>query len=474
MHTDFRTAKPRLLARFYLRAILPRLAYGAAGYRGLARRLAAYADRERLTPAENQRLQWGALQALLNHAYETSPFYRKRFDQAGLHPADIRTSEDLAKLPPLTREDIRENLEDMWSRRFTRQELQKSYTGGTTSTPVPFLLDLDSVREKVAIKTRLCWWAGWQPGDKVLFLWGAQQDFPENPTWKWRVASEFLMREIYTPTSLLNEERMESRRQTLNRFKPRIICAFPTPMTMFCEYLSQSGLPYHRPISVVCGAEPLLDHQRQLIESVMGCRVFNQYRTREFGTIAGECEAHSGMHLIPAAAFTEFVPVAGAEEEGLQEILVTDLSNYGMPLIRYQVNDCAIVASEPCPCGVGYPLLRKLTGRASDVFQLSNGDKVPGVSLIRLAIGFCTGISKMQVIQETIDTFRIRYVPGPDFAEGELLRLQKKLEERFRVPVHWVFERVEKIERERSGKTRYCISHVAQKGFQAPETVDKS
>ena len=64
--------------------------------------------------------------------------------------------------------------------------------------------------------------------------------------------------------------------------------------------------------------------------------------------VGAECEMHQGMHLNPSAVFVEFMPLQGAEEEGLHEILVTDLLNYGMPLIRYRINDCAILAPNPC------------------------------------------------------------------------------------------------------------------------------
>jgi phenylacetate-CoA ligase len=314
----------------------------------------------------------------------------------------------------------------------------------------------------MAVQWRFNSWAGFHPGDKVFYLWGARQDFAERPSWRWRLYDRHLMRQVWAPTSLFNDAVLESYRQTLNEFRPRIVYAYPTPLALFCAYLRESARPYWRPLSAICTAEPLLDHQRQLIQEVLECPVFDHYGTRDFGMIAGECEKHQGMHLNPAAAYVEFVPVTGSEVEGLHEILVTDLLNYGLPLIRYRINDCALLGSEACACGRGYPLIRRITGRTTDVFHLPNGDIVPGVALTNRVLQVCPGLKKVQIIQETQQDFRVRYVPGPGFGQADLDLLKANLRKFVRDRVEWVFEQVADIERERSGKTRFCISYVGR------------
>jgi phenylacetate-CoA ligase len=409
---------------------------------------------------ENRRLQWKALVQILQHAYESCPFYRRRFDEAGVRPSENLSPAELQKIPPLTREDIRTHQSDLWSRRYRLEELAQAATGGTTDTPIPLLRNREMWREKVPIQLRFDSWAGLLPGDKVFHLWGARIDYAENPGWRWRFFVRYVRRQVWAPTSLLNEQVLESYRQELNRFRPRVIYAYPTPLAIFCEYLRDCKRPYRRPVSAICTAEPLLAHQRQLIEDVLGCPVFEHYGTREFGLIAAECEIHQGMHLNPAAAYVEFVPVAGAEAEGLHEILVTDLLNYGMPLIRYRINDCARLGQPRCPCRREYPLIREIVGRTTDVFQLSNGDKVPGVALTNRVLQVCPGLKKVQVIQESVKDFRVRYVPGPAFTQADLDLLQTNLRNFFPNQLRWGFEQVKDIEREPSGKTRFCISRV--------------
>ena len=104
--------------------------------------------------------------------------------------------------------------------------------------------------------------------------------------------------------------------------------------------------------------------------------------------------------------------------------------------------------------------MRELVGRTTDVFQLPNGDKVPGVALTNRVLQVCPGLKKVQVIQETREDFRVRYVPGSEFTQADLDLLRTNLRNFFPSQLRWAFDQVEEIERERSGKTRFCISYV--------------
>ena len=455
-------SRPTLLNKTFMEVVNPvrnRKIYG-----GLGGRIKELQQLEKLSLAENEDRQWQATSRLLEHAYDSTPFYRECFDRVRIKPSDITSLTDLKALPVLTREDIRKNLEGLWSRRYLKESLQVAATGGTTDTPVPLLRSPECVRERLAVQMHLDAWAGMRPGDKVFRLWGAQQDFSPDASWRRRAFDRHVLRNVWAPTSLLNSEVLEGYRELLNKFKPEIVYAYPTPLTLFCEYLRACGRPYHRPESVICTAEPLLPDQRETIEQVLGCQAFEHYGTRDFGMVGGECEAHHGMHLHPAAVYVEFIPIEGAEVEGLSEILVTDLSNFGMPLIRYRINDCAILDPKPCACGRGFPLIEKIVGRTTDNFYLPDGNVVPGVALTNRVIQVCPGLKKVQVIQNTLRDFHVRYVPGPNFSASDLQHLESKLDVFFPGQLRWTFEEVCEIAREQSGKTRFCISYVRAGG----------
>jgi phenylacetate-CoA ligase len=167
----------------------------------------------------------------------------------------------------------------------------------------------------------------------------------------------------------------------------------------------------------------------------------------------------------------ERAPIDGSNGE-LYELLITDLLNYGMPLIRYKINDCVRPGLPICPCGRGFPLIGTIEGRTTDNFYLPNGDVVPGVSLTNRVLQVCPGLKKVQVIQEAVSQFRIRYVPGSGFSIADLDLLRANLRKFFPDGLSWEFEAVNDIQREHSGKTRFCISRVDPKNWKLPEARD--
>jgi phenylacetate-CoA ligase len=421
----------------------------------------AHARRERLSLERNLELQWAGLRRLLIHAVETTPFYRRRFQAAGVDPRRMSSAADLRRIPPLTREDIKTRIEDLCSRHYRRGDLVEAATGGTTDVPVTLYRNREMLLQKTAVQMRFNAWAGWEPGDRVMLFWGAQSDFPATTSLPRRLLERYVRRQAWAPVSLLNEEAFERQRRVLDRFRPRVVVAYPSPLALFCEWLSSRPGGHHRPLSVICTAESTSPEQRATIEDALGCPVFDHYGARDFGMIAAQCERRGALHVNPHAAYLEYEPVAGGEAEGLHEILVTDLLNYGMPLIRYRVNDCSAGAEAgPCPCGRGYPRMREIVGRTTDNFPLANGDVVPGVSLTNRVIKVSPGLRKMQVVQHRRDAFEVRYVPSSNFGPQDLERLRAKMEE-FVGPAEIVFVVVDDIARERSGKTRLCISKVS-------------
>lgn len=447
-----------LRASLYTHLVLPAC---EPACRGLGRRLRRWRELQWLPAPELQERQRRAVAAMLQHAWRTSPFYRERFTAAGLREADLRGPAALAVLPPLTRSELRQSLDRIVAQGYPRTRMQQAASGGTTETPVPLLRDQEAVRDKRSVQAALWEWAGVRPGERTLNLWGAQADFPAHPSWRWRLYDQTLMRRRWLPTSRLGEERFEQYREALNQLRPRAIMAYPTPLQLFCEHLERSGRPYWRPRTAVCTAEAVSPQARQQIERTLGCPVFEQYGSREFGLVAGECEMHCGLHLNPLAAYVEFAPLPGAGAEGPFELLVTDLLNHGMPLIRYRINDCAARGEMAwgCGCGRGFPLLPPILGRTGDVFRLPDGSLVPGVALNRMP-RLAPGIARIQMIQETLTRFTLRYVPADTFTAGDLDVARGTLAQFFPPGTDWSFEPVAEIPREASGKTRFCISKV--------------
>jgi phenylacetate-CoA ligase len=227
---------------------------------------------------------------------------------------------------------------------------------------------------------------------------------------------------------------------------------------------------------VICTAEPLHDWQRATIHKALGCIAFQHYGTRDFGLVAAECERHSGMHVNPGSVIIEQLPVNSGENEGLRELVVTDLLNYGMPMIRYRINDCTIAGPEMCDCGRTYPLIQPIIGRTLDNFFLADGSVVPGILLLRV-VKQLPGLKQAQVIQDAFDRFEVKYVRTDLFSPDQLNTVAEKLKSFCGRDIVVIFSEVNEVPREKSGKTRFCISHVrAQQpvevvGAQASERI---
>jgi phenylacetate-CoA ligase len=438
----------------YRQLLLP--VYKPDSFGNLSARWEQLAAAESRPLAENRALQWKKVQRMVAHAYGTTSFYRERLDAAGVNAAGLKSPADLAKIPPLTREDIRNRKDALLSSSYPQNDLFGAATGGTTESPVPLYRDRACLQTRNADQMRLNLWAGSGPSAKIFWLWGAAVDFAADPSWRWRLWERYVLRHVYAPSSELNREICETYRQRLNAFRPKTIIAYPTPLTIFAEYLASSGKDYWRPENIIVTAEPLSAEQRRSIEAAFGVRPYLQYGARDFGMIASECEQHQGLHYNPLAVYLEFEPIG----DGVAEVLVTDLTNRAMPMIRYKVGDCAMPIEAACPCGRGFPRMTEVVGRTVDNFILPNGSIVPGVALTNRVLKDFAVLKKVQIIQQDYEDFVVRYVPGPQFNQANLANTAEVMRKFVGATARIAFVPVDDIARERSGKTRLCISHV--------------
>ena len=168
------------------------------------------------------------------------------------------------------------------------------------------------------------------------------------------------------------------------------------------------------------------------------------------------------MHINIEHLFVEFIKPDGnyskPGEEG--EIVVTDLFNRAMPLIRYRVEDVGVPSGKHCSCGRGLPLMERVVGRVADFLVRKDGGLVAGVSLIERTLTAISGIRQMQIVQETIDDIVVKIVKQPPFSEKSEKKLVYEMKKALGNSVNLRLVFVEKISQEHSGKYNFSISHV--------------
>ena len=289
-----------------------------------------FARTQFLTTEEIRELQWVRLRRLLFHAYDHSPFYRRRFDEAGILPTDLRSLHDLRWLPTLEKNEIQDHIQDMVASNWPKDDLIANQTGGSTGTPVSFYLHRDRYCARTAATLRHNTWAGWKRGDKVAVIWAAPRDRP-HPSWRFRMRDWLLREPIWLDAASLTEATMLQFHQTLAKYCPTIIQGYTRALVLYAQFLKDRNLTAWHPRGLIATAEVLEDQDRILLEQVFGCPVFNRYGCREVSVVASECSAHSGMHTMAEGLYVEIETPQGPAQPGvIGSILVTDLLNLAM------------------------------------------------------------------------------------------------------------------------------------------------
>jgi len=402
-------------------------------------------------------IQRKRLRSLIKHAYENVPYYHALFKERDLRPEDIKTVEDLNKLPTLTKNDIRNNSSDIIAKNFLRSQMISYSTGGTTGEPLQFCVTKEYENAAYAAELRAYGWAGYKLGDKYALLWGSPRDIRELEKLRSKIEN-FFARCVILDAFEMSKESMRTFAYRLKEFKPKIIRGYTSPVYLFAKYLLLEGIDSIRPNAVITAAETLFDHERQTIQEAFNCEVYDFYGAREAATLSSECSEHSGYHINAENYVLEFLKegeYAAPGETGI--ILVTNLRNYVMPFIRYEIGDLGKPSDEACPCGRGLPLMKSIEGRTIDFLVASDGRLIFGGPIL---IFKDLPVNQFQVVQETREKVIIKIVIGRTYSEevtGYVLNeMHKYLGKKMRIDI----EIVDSIPPTKSGKRRHVISKV--------------
>ncbi len=410
-------------------------------------------------PQQLHELQWNKLKKLLAYSYKTVPYYQILFNENGIHPDDIVSYNDFLKVPLLSRKQIAENRDALISDAYTRSELKSASSSGSTGQPLTLYHTKDFRLWSKAHQLRnYNWCGGYTIGDKFALLWGSELYFKFKTYLD--IIENYLQNRIEFNTFRLNETNMLKICRTLERFKPTLISSYPSSLLFMSEIMEKYNIVI-TPSAIQTTSETLTENDRSLISKKFNCKVLDKYGSRETNVIASECECQTGMHINCENTFVEFIrdnkPVKPGE---LGEIVVTNLNNYGMPLIRYSIGDLGVQAAEQCTCGRTLPLMQKLSGRESDIISTSKGDMIDSYFFSYLFQNFGE-IAYFQVIQDTIDELVIHIVLNTSVEKDSF---EKKIIEKINLitgnSFSILFRYVDTIPVEASGKRRLTISKV--------------
>jgi len=361
------------------------------------------------TIEENKEIQRKKLYTLIKYASKNIPYYQGIIKEQNLRFLEDTIFEDIKKFPLLTKEIIRNNFDKLY--KFRDNTYYTNSSGGSTGEPVMLYQDKHYRDWAIANKHLFNEWAGRKIGDPMVKFWGSLRD---NLKGGQRIKKYF--RQQFTGITVLSLNKMTEKIMyeyvnRINSIKPCLILTYTSGIDELARFIQEYNLSVFSPSAVMTTAGVLYPEVYERIKKVFGVKVFNRYGSREVSDIACNCEKSDGLHLNTDIHYVEIVDDEGREVEVGKpgNIIVTLLTNYTMPLIRYKIGDRGILSAKNSQCGHGFPLLKKVTGRIKSVFINKFGDSIDDdlfIALFRLK----KNVKQFQIIQQEIDYIIINLV----------------------------------------------------------------
>lgn len=396
------------------------------------------------SPEELRRLQEDKLRRLAHHAYRHVSMYRELWQSAGVHPSEICTIDDLARLPVIDKRDFhRYGPSKVIDRRIRhRGGLLSISTSGSSGVTLQFwaATNYDQLRKAQFLRPYLT--NGQRLWDRVL----------------WFRAKPNHHRQWFHKLGLLPEYQIDAsvclreQREVLMRFRPHILRGYGSAIALLARHLMEESLAPPPIKRIFTDSEMLPLQLRRIIEEGFQAPVIDVYGTFETENVAYECQKHKGYHITSDCVIMEFLRGGEPVEPGAEgEIVCTVLDNLTTPFIRYNLHDLGVFQTERCPCGRGFPLMSGIVGRSHDYIHTPDGRKITTTLIAGRMHNFGHYLHQFQVVQQGDDLFCIKVIPTRHFnhdIERQIISEMQALLSGATVCV----ETVRSIPREKSGK----------------------
>ena len=327
-------------------------------------------------------IQWKKITSLISFAYDKVPFYHDLLKNRGIHPADIRAREDFLKLPIVDKEILNDHpVEKKIAQGIARNNIVPVYSSGTTGKPLQVFVDSECYNYQYANLLYGYYLTGWRLGRKIMTVRGFSHGDYEG-----KYSSSALHHEPFPLIRKLvyllvhrkrflrpllqgmapEEHQLEEALKEMKRFSPFFLEGNGYFWYVFSDYLKRKGEEITSVKAVETDEVTLSSSQREKISQAFNCKVYDNYGSHELAIVAHECDEGVGNHILSLSHYVEFLE-EGSEKEAeageVARVIVTDLTNRVMPLIRYDTGDLAIKLNKSCPCGRSYPLMSSIEGR---------------------------------------------------------------------------------------------------------------
>lgn len=400
---------------------------------------------------------------ILAFAAARTPYYADTLGAVAAAPAF-----DIRNVPPLEKDAVIRRLDDLLARDADRSQAKIGHTGGSTGKPLAFWYDEAKHELMRAGMMRSYMLSGWRPGQKILNFWGARQDVVRGGVFGARLGGlaaltdDFIAAEHTIAAYEYTEAQLVEWARFVQSYRPVLLQGYASVLSEVARVTIDNRLLMPKTLlGVYSTAEVLGDEQRQRIEQAFGCKVFNQYGSREIPNIACECRLGS-MHV-----FTDMVYLESLPRENEHRLLVTSLTNRLMPMIRYDIGDSGRLLDGECECGSPFPLMEMALCRHNDLIRTRSGKTVHPSYFNRLLYGQ-TQIRQYQWVQRDLDRLVLNLVADQPLSSEALSSLKARIRADVSAQMAVEVNILDEIPRTVSGKHRFVIGLAEAHRCRAP------
>lgn len=417
-----------------------------------------------LCPEKIREYQEIKLRKLIIHIYYHVPFYRDLFDKCNIKPEDIKSLDDLSKLPIINKNIVKENLYlGLLSDNHNKADLQKIQTSGSTGEPFHAFAERKQLEMRWAATQRAFEWTGYRFGDRQVRLWHKYLGMKTLEIIR-EILDAFLTRRKFIPAYEITDNNLKRYVDLMMSYRPVLLDGYAESFNFLARYLKHNKYIGHKPKAIMSSAQSLPEESRKIIEEAFGCGVYDKYGSREFGGgMAYQCEERNGYHVVAESNIIEIIKDGRPAKVGeIGEVVVTELNNFAMPLIRYNIGDLAVKRSstERCKCGRGLPLIGEIQGRVQSIVIGTNKQFIPGTFFNRVFFKHDLAVRQYQVVQEEFGKLIVKIIRGNLFTDEVLKSIVDDIKNYLGADLEIKVEFVEEIPLGKTGKRQYCISKI--------------
>ncbi len=387
---------------------------------------------------------------MLRFAVKHTHYYKERY--AGLLPENLNEF-DFKRLPILSKDDVANNREAMLADTADKNNIRPGYTGGSTGKPLTFYYDTYKMELMRAGMCRSYMWSGWQPGERILNFWGAKQDIKAQTLKSYY--HDYIAAEKTIGAWEYGEAELHKWVDYIKNYRPVLLQGYASILADVASFIIEHKIRMPKSLKgIYSTAEVLYDWQREAMQTAFNCKVYNQYGCREIPNIGVEC-AHGNMHI-----FTDMVYLESVNIEHEDKLVITSLTNFLMPMIRYENGDNGKLKAGQCACGSAFPMMEMGVCRSNDFIKTRSGKKIAPSYFNRLLDG-CSEIQQYQFIQTALDSLTLNIESASELKPDLLRGIREKISHDIDPDMHVEINYVNKLQRSKSGKHRFVICAIS-------------